>query len=532
MAQRWLVSFLVTPARPMNSPAFRSLVHAMVDEIADYLEGIEKYPVLSRAKPGEVWGSLPARAPQHGECVEGRESEFFDAVMRDVHGVVMPGITHWQHPGFFAYFAANTSPPAILAEILSAGLGVQGMLWATSPACTELEQRMMDWLGSAIGLPDKFLFWAGNGRDEAATSDGSVGSAGTKGGGVIAGTASESTLIALLAARARERSTVKARPSDGHDPKYVVYTSSQAHSSVVKAAMIAGVARGSGDTSSQVERAAGVRLIGTDGECRMNVTELRAAIAYDHSVGRVPLMISATVGTTGVTAVDPLPQLAGVAQEHTIWLHVDAAHSGAACICPEHRWMLDGIEHADSFCFNPHKWLLTNFDCGCLWIADRAPLMAALNVTPEYLRNSASDSGSVIDYRDWQIPLGRRMRALKLWFVMRCYGIEGLQRYIRKHIELAITFEGLVRGDARFQVTDTRTVNLVCLRLRRGDVATRALMDRINAGGTHYITHTLLPKEHAIAPGALVIRVAISGTRTDERHVLGLWELMQSFADG
>jgi aromatic-L-amino-acid decarboxylase len=497
----------------------------MVDQVADYLEGIEKYPVLSRVKPGEVSGALPARAPQHGECKEGQEQEFIAAVMRDVHGIIMPGITHWQHPGFMAYFAANTSPPAVLAEILSAGLGVQGMLWATSPACTELEQRMMDWLGSAIGLPDKFMFWPQGGERDVDGSTVRTGSTG-RGGGVIAGTASESTLIAMLAARARARTLYNVHND------YVVYTSTQAHSSVLKAAMIAGIARDAQDVSLQTQRTAGVRMIATDGACRMDVRSLRAAIAYDLSVGRVPLMISATVGTTGVTAVDPVEMLAHEARQHNIWLHVDAAHSGAACICPEHRWMIEGVSGADSFCFNPHKWLLTNFDCGCLWIADRAPLMAALSVTPEYLRNTASDSGSVIDYRDWQIPLGRRFRALKLWFVMRCYGVEGLQRYINNHIVLAEMFEALVRSDDRFEVTDTRTVNLVCLRLREGDEATRALMNRINATGNYYVTHTMLPPEHAVAPGALVIRVAISGTSTQERHVRGLWEMMRAGAGG
>lgn len=498
----------------MDPTAFRRLGHTLIDQIADYWENVEKYPVLSRSRPGQTAAALPPLPPAQPECRAGSEQEFLDSLLRDVHNIILPGITHWQHPGFFAYFSANTSPPAVLAELLSAGLGVQGMLWATSPACTELEQRMLDWLGYAIGLPEQFLFWPEQHKQSTSPIEHPAGHG--SGGGVIAGTASESTLIAMLAAKAR------AHQRHGHNITPVVYTSSQAHSSVLKAAMICGIAQDSKDTHT-----GGMRVIPCDSDCHMDVTLLRAAMRRDVSNGRTPIFVSATVGTTGVTAVDPLANISEVTREYSAWLHVDAAHSGAACICPELRPMLRGIETADSFCFNPHKWLLTNFDCGCLWVADRAPLIQALSVTPEYLRNAASDAGSVVDYRDWQIPLGRRMRALKLWFVMRAYGIEGLQNYIRSHISLAAEFESLVRGDDRFEITNQRTVNLVCLRLKAGDAATKELITTINNSGEYYVTHTVLPLEHAAAPGMTVLRVAISGTYTKQRHVLGLWDVIR-----
>lgn len=473
----------------------------MADLIADYWEGVESYPVLSQVKPGDVLAGLPKSAPQQGEHSDSNPQQFWNAISADLANIIMPGITHWQHPHFYAFFSANVSAPAVLADMLSSGLGVQGMLWATSPACTELEQRMLDWLGEAIGLPESFLF----------RSQG-------KGGGVIAGTASESTLIALLAARERARKS-------GITAPLTVYASNQAHSSVLKAALIAGIASSSSDNSA-------VRMIDVDGECRMKTDALRAAMREDISAGRSPCLVVGTVGTTGVTAVDPIGEMVfainSLGAEHHPWLHVDAAHSGAACICPEMRWMLDGIEGVDSFCFNPHKWLLANFDCGCLWVRDRTHVLGALSVTPEYLRNAASEAGAVVDYRDWQIPLGRRFRSLKLWFVMRAYGVEGLRAYIREHVRLAMLFESLVREDARFEIVAPRTVNLVCLRLREGgDAANRALMDRINGSGKAYLTHTALPRTHATAPGALILRVAISGAQTRERHVRELWEMLR-----
>jgi aromatic-L-amino-acid decarboxylase len=486
----------------MDAPAFRAMGHRMVDLIADYWDQVERHPVLSKVAPGDVLAALPPSAPSHGEFDPARPEAFWDALSRDIDRVIMPGLTHWQHPGFFAFFSANISGPSVLADMLCAGLGVQGMLWATSPACTELEQRMLDWLGEAIGLPERFLFRSGK-----------------PGGGVIAGTASESTLVSMLAARARARTL-------GHQGELVAYASDQAHSSVIKAAMIAGIASSPADVAH-------VRRIAVDEGCRLRVDELERAMRADLAASRTPFFVAATVGTTGVTAVDPVKDigLAAARLPARPWVHVDAAHSGAACVCPEMRWMLEGVDLVDSFCFNPHKWLLVNFDCGCLWVADRRPLLDALSITPEYLRNAASDSGSVVDYRDWQVPLGRRFRSLKLWFVMRAYGLDGLRAYVREHLRLAEIFESLVRSDDRFEVVAPRTVNLVCLRLRRGgDAANRALMDAVNATGRAYLTHTTLPAGHRDAPGALVLRVAVSGTLTRERHVLELWDLLRTHA--
>jgi aromatic-L-amino-acid decarboxylase len=486
----------------MDGPSFRQLAHSMVDLIADYWESVEQYPVLSKVAPGEILAKLPAHAPQFGEHDPSNPQAFLKAIRTDLDAIIMPGITHWQHPQFYAFFSANVSGPAVLADMLSSGLGVQGMIWATSPACTELEQRMLDWLGSAIGLPDQFLF----------SSKG-------KGGGVIAGTASESTLVCMLAAREQAR-------REGAQGKLVAYTSNQAHSSVMKAAMIAGIATGPGDSEA-------VRMIEVDEQCRMRPEALAAAMTQDLDAGRVPFFVAATAGTTGVTAVDPIRDIARTVRElaSSVWIHIDAAHSGAACICPEMRWMIDGVDLCDSICFNPHKWLLTNFDCGCLWVADRTHLIGAMSVTPEYLRNAASDSGAVVDYRDWQVPLGRRFRSLKIWFVMRAYGIEGLRVYIREHLRLAALFESLVREDPRFEIVATRTVNLVCIRLREGgDAANKALMDRINASGKAYLTHTVLPRSHPTLPGAVILRIAISGAATREHHVRALWEQLQSLA--
>jgi aromatic-L-amino-acid decarboxylase len=509
----------------MSPDEFAALGHRMVDWIADYWRQVERYPVLSRAKPGEVPGGLPLHAPERGlgqaennasapgqglgvvsEATplpppSGRGG--WDSVFRDLEEVILPGITHWQSPNFFAYFPANASGPAVLAELLSAGLGVQGMLWATSPACTELETRVLDWLGEMIGLPAAFL------------------SSSERGGGVIQGTASEATLVAMLAAKQRI----------GGGGPLVVYTSTQAHSSIIKAAMIAGIASGSEDREH-------VRLIEVDDQYRMRPEALERAMREDVAAGKRPFFVCATVGTTSSGAVDSIGEIAKAVSRSNLppgpipgggadgaWIHVDAAWAGAACVCPEFRGTLDGIEQADSIAFNPHKWLLTNFDCNCFWTRDRRALTDALSVTPEYLRNAASDSGQVIDYRDWQVPLGRRFRSLKLWFVIRHYGVEGLRAYIREHVRLAALFEEWVRADERFELAAPRSLSLVCFRLRGegADGKNRHLLERINASGRAYLTHTVLS-------GRVVLRMAIGAAQTKEEHVRGAWDLIQELA--
>lgn len=480
----------------MTAAEFRRVGRRVVDAIADYYEGLESCRVLSASRPGDVLGMLPEHAPERGEG--------WEAILADVERVVMPGITHWQSPNFFAFFPANASYPAILGDLFCSGLGVQGMLWATSPACTEVEMRVMDWLAELIGLPAAFLHSGG------------------AGGGVIQGTASESTLTAMVAARHGALGAGAAPES------LVAYASTQAHSSIVKAAMVCGVARGPGDR----ER---VRLIGTDGAFAMDPRLLGEAVRADARAGRRPFFVCASVGTTGSTAVDPVAAVAREIAGSGAWLHVDAAHAGAACVCPEFRWMLDGVERADSVTFNPHKWLLTNFDCNAFWVRSRERLTAAMSVTPEYLRNAASDAGSVVDFRDWHVPLGRRFRALKLWFVLRHYGAEGLRAHIREHVRLAAVFEELVRADERFEVAAPRTVNLVCFRLRARegedaagtDARNRALMERVNASGRAYLTHTVLGE----GIGArLVLRMCIGSPRTREEHVRAAWGLLSSQA--
>lgn len=410
--------------------------------------------------------------------------------MADLERVVMPGLTHWQSPNFFAYFPANASEPSILGELLAAGLGVQGMLWATSPACTEVETHVLDWLVGMLGLPDAFR---------------STGA----GGGVLQDTASSSILCALLAAR--ERATGFRSNAEGLaacTQRLVAYTSTQTHSSLAKAMRIAGLGE------------AALRLVDVDGNHALRPDGLEARISADREAGLTPFFVCATIGTTSSNAIDPVDAIGELAGRYGMWMHVDAAMSGTAALCPEFRWINRGVELADSYCFNPHKWMFTNFDCDVLWVRDRSALINTLTVLPEYLKNKATESGAVFDYRDWHIPLGRRFRALKLWFVIRHYGIEGLQALIRHHVALAELFESLVRADDRFEVVAPRPLNLICFRLRGDDVANERLLERINASGRAYLSHTKLN-------GRFVLRMSIGQTKVEERHVRAAWQLIR-----
>ena len=465
----------------MTPDEFRRCGAALIERIARYMEEIERYPVLSRAAPGSVRARLPRTAPERGEP--------FADVLRDVDQIIMPGLTHWQSPNFFAYFPANASGPAILGDLLSSGLGVQGMLWATSPACTELETHVLDWLVDLLGLPERFR-------------------SSTAGGGVIQDSASSSTLTALLAARERASGGAVNEHGAGHGSprqRLTVYTSRHAHSSIEKAVKIAGLGRDN------------LRLVDADGRHAMRVDALEAAIAADRDAGAIPAMVCATVGTTSSGAVDPVRAIGALCRREQIWLHVDAAHAGSATICPEHRGLIDGVEHADSYTFNPHKWLLTNFDCSCFWVADRAALIDALSVLPEYLRNRATDSGAVIDYRDWHVPLGRRFRALKLWFVIRHYGAEGLRAHVRTSIAHAEWFAAQVEQSDQFDLAAPLSVGLVCFRHRAGDAFTEALMNRLNESGALYLTHTVLD-------GRFVLRLAVGAPATRREHVEAAWD--------
>jgi aromatic-L-amino-acid decarboxylase len=466
----------------MTPDEFRRHGHAMVDWIADYYTRIESFPVLSQVEPGQIRASLPADPPAKGET--------FPAILADVENLILPGITHWQSPNFYAYFPSNASGPGTLGDLLSSGLDVQGMLWATSPACTELETHVLDWLVRMLNLPQKFL----------STSSG---------GGVIQDTASSASLCALLAAR--EQATNFASNRYGCDGRLVGYTSAQAHSSLEKGAQVAGIGREN------------LRLIEVDQNFAMRPEALARQIEQDHQAGLIPFFVCATIGTTSSNAMDPVPEIGRICREHKLWLHVDAAMSGTAALCPEFRQTHAGLESADSYCFNPHKWMFTNFDCDCFYVADRRALVQTLSVVPEYLRNKASETGAVIDYRDWQIPLGRRFRALKLWFVIRHYGIEGLQYHIRQHVELAQQFAGWVRADRRFELAAPVPLNLICFRHTGGDASNQTLMDRLNRSGDLYLTHTRLND-------LLTLRLCVGQTNTTARHVENAWKRIQEEA--
>jgi aromatic-L-amino-acid decarboxylase len=472
----------------MTPDEFRRYGRMVVDWIADYMENVERYPVLSRAQPGEIRALLPPHPPQHGEP--------FEAILADMERVVMPGVTHWQSPNFFAYFPANASGPAILGDLLSSGLGVQGMLWATSPACTEVETHVLDWYADMLGLPAKFK------------SD-------SAGGGVIQDTASSSTLTAMLVAR--EQATGYRSNAEGYagaagcSGRLIAYTSTQAHSSVEKAAGVAGIGREN------------LRAIPVDAGYAMRPDALAAQIREDRELGLTPFFVSATVGTTSSNAMDPLGAIGAICRAEKLWFHVDAAMSGTAAVCPEFRWIHDGVQGADSYCTNPHKWMFTNFDCDVFFVADRAALIRTLSILPEYLKNKATESGAVFDYRDWHIPLGRRFRALKLWFVIRHYGVEGLRHHIRRHVALAQEFTAWVRADPRFELAAPVPLNLVCFRLREGDEANRRLLERLNASGDLYLTHTVLD-------GKYTLRMSIGQTHTEARHVAAAWERIREAA--
>jgi aromatic-L-amino-acid/L-tryptophan decarboxylase len=473
----------------MDPEEFRAAGYRVVDWLAEYMSNVESYPVLSKVEPGWVRSQLPATAPEEGEP--------FETIMRDLDRVIMPGITHWQSPNFFGYFPANSSGPSVLAEMLSAGLGVQGMLWLTSPACTELETHVLDWVVDLLGLPEGF-------------------SSLSAGGGVIQDSASSAVVCALLAARERatggetNRTGMSLR-SGGAAAPLTVYASDQTHSSVDKAVRIAGI--GSDN----------LRRVPTGEHLAMSAESLDRILTEDRAAGMIPCMVVATVGTTSTGAIDPIRQIGEVCRRHGVWLHIDAAMAGSAAICPEFRHLQAGLELADSYCFNPHKWLLTNFDCDCFYVQDRASLINALSILPEYLRNAATESGAVIDYRDWQISLGRRFRSLKLWFVLRSYGAERLREMVRRHMELARWFTRHVEESDTFELMAPTVLNLVCFRHVSSDEESERIMRAVNESGQAFLTH-------ARVNGRFILRLSIGQERTEMRHVQGVWDLLQQAA--
>ncbi|MGD9930488.1 MAG: pyridoxal-dependent decarboxylase [Mangrovibacterium sp.] len=466
----------------MTPDQFREEGKKLIDWIADYYEQVENYPVLSTVQPGDIHKQLPPQAPEKGEP--------FDAMLSDVDKLIMPGITHWQSPNFFAYFQSNTSGPSILGELLSAGLGVQGMLWATSPACTELESQVMDWLVDLMGLPAHFKTTA-------------------SGGGVIQDTASNAVLAALLAAR--EQKTNFSSNLTGESSRLVAYVSTQTHSSVEKGIKVMGIGTNR------------LRKIEVDEQFAMRPEALENQLKEDLKNGFIPFFVCGTVGTTSSNAVDPLREIGEICRTYDIWFHVDAAMSGTAAVCPEFRSHFDGLQLADSYAFNPHKWLFTNFDCDCFYVADKTVLIKTLSILPEYLKNEATEKGAVIDYRDWHVQLGRRFRALKLWFVIRHYGAEGLRYHIGEHIRLARELAGWIRTSSDFELLNEPPFNLVCFRHKAGDEFNKKLMDKLNKSGRIYLTHTVLN-------GTFWLRMSIGQTQTKQEHVTRAWELIREMA--
>ncbi len=468
----------------MDHAEFRRHAHAFVDWMADYLETVERHPVRAQVKPGEIAERVPLRPPEHGEPME--------AIFQDFKTAILPGITHWQHPSFFAYFPANSSPPSVLAEMLTATVGAQCMLWQTSPAATELETRVLDWLRQMIGLPEGFA-------------------------GVIQDSASSAILCAILTARERATGWRVNDEGVGVGERLTVYCSGETHSATEKDVRIAGLGRRN------------LRKVPVDDRFAMRADALEATILADKGAGATPICVVASLGTTGVGAVDPLRALGEVCRRQGVWLHVDAAWAGSALVLPEHRWMLDGIEHVDSFVFNPHKWMLTNFDCSAHYVRDPDVLVRTLEILPAFLKTR--ERGHVIDYRDWSVPLGRRFRALKLWFVIRSYGVEGIRRLIGQHIAWAGELERWIAAQPDFELMAPRSLALVNFRHHPRGVDEPAELDRLNEGllealndsGELYLTQNRVR-------GAYSIRFSIGQTSTARRHVEAAWARIQTTA--
>jgi len=467
----------------MTPDEFRKHAHEVVDWMAAYMENVEKYPVKSQSKPRQISSRIPELPPEQGEQ--------FSLLMKDLDEIIMPGITHWQNPNFFAYFPANASPPSILAEMITATLGAQCMNWETSPAAAELEEKMMIWLRGMIGLPSEFE-------------------------GVIQDSASAATLAAIIAAR--ERSTGFAFNNEGgkSSPTLRVYCSEQTHSSVEKAVKICGLGRNN------------LVKIKVREDFSMDPVKLNEAIIADKKLGYISCCVVATIGTTGTTAVDPLRDIGEICSRNGIWLHVDAAMAGTALILPEFQWMLDGREYIDSFLFNPHKWMFTNFDCTAFFIKDAGTLIKTFEILPEYLKTRTR--GQVNDYRDWGIPLGRRFRALKLWSVIRSYGVEGLRNKIKQHILFAANLKGMILKEPDFEILAPVIINVVCFRYSPAgynenqiNSLNEKLNHILNDSGKIYLSHTILN-------GKYTLRMVTGQTNVTFEHVEKAWELIKQKA--
>ncbi len=471
----------------MDPAEFRRHGHALVDWIAEYLEHPGKFPVLARVKPGEITAALPSEAPE--------DPEPFDAIFADFERVLVPGLTHWNHPGFLAYFASTGSPPGVLAELLSAALNQQAMLWRTSPAATELEQVALGWLRKLLALPDTF-------------------------DGVIYDTASISTMHALVAAREASVADVRTKGLAGRSGVSMlrVYCSEQAHSSVDKSVMAIGLGHDS------------LAKIPVDGEFRLRADRLRDRISADRAAGALPIAVVATVGTTSTTSVDPVPAIAGICERERVWLHVDAAYGGAAAMLPSRAFVFDGVARADSVVVNPHKWLFTPFDLSAFYCRRMDVVRAAFALTPEYLRTAQGEAER--NLMDTGIQLGRRFRALKLWMILRAYGARAIRAHIERHINLAGAFAAWVDAHSDFERLAPVPFSVVCFRWKPAgsrlsgeevDLANEALLDAVNRSGDVFLSHTRID-------GRLALRMAVAHIRTGEKDVRRAWELLQEHA--
>ena len=467
-----------TAVRDMTPEELRRWGREAVDWVANYLETVEKRPVLSQVQPGDIRRRLPDSAPDTGESM--------DAILADLDDVIMPGITHWSHPAFFAYFSSSAAGAGVLAELIAAGLNVNGMLWKTSPSATELEETVLDWLRQMLGLSDRFE-------------------------GVVYDTASVSTFHALAAARNAipEWNVAEDGISGPNAPRLSVYTSEQAHSSVEKAGLALGIGR------------RGIRKIPVDGEFRMDPGALEAAIEHDRAEGWRPFCVCAAIGTTSTTSIDPVEAIADICDRERLWLHVDAAYAGAAAVLPERSGLLAGCDRADSFVMNPHKWLFTPIDFSAFFSRRREAVKEAFSLVPEYLETAEGDA--VTNYMDFGIPLGRRFRALKLWMVIRYFGVDGLRSVIREHIRLALIFADWVEADSAFELAAPVPFSTVCFRLKGTNEVNAALLDRVNSTGKAYISHTTLDDR-------FILRFSVGNLRTTEEHVLRAWELIREIA--
>ncbi len=464
---------------------FKRHAHEVVEWIARYFEEIESYPVKSQVEPGEINRELPDQMPEQGENISHILSDFDD--------ILMKGITHWQSPKFFAYFPANSSLPSLLAEMITAAIGAQCMKWETSPAAAELEEKVMNWLKGATGLPGDFQ-------------------------GTIQDSASTATLVSLLTAR--EKFTDYRINEEGFrdSGSFRIYCSEETHSSIEKGVKIAGFGR---ENLVRVE---------VDDYYRLRPDKLDEAIERDQEQGRVPLCIIATIGTTGSTAIDPLAEIARIRKKHKLWLHVDAAYAGSTLILPEYQWMIKGVQEADTFVFNPHKWLFTNFDCSAYFVRDKQALVRTFQLVPEYLKTRSDEE--VNNYSDWTIPLGRRFRALKLWFVLRYYGLEGLQQKLREHIAMAGEMKQWIEQHDDFEMLAPATMNLLCFRYNPGHVSSEEelnrlneeLLHKINGSGEIYMSHTKLS-------GRYTLRMVIAQTDVEKHHVEKAWEVIKEKAE-